>query len=79
MTEHNKNETQKLDDGARWVIRQLLFDTEQRNVEIELYDAEPNGYVVYYHLISGNDAVVKEYAQKLGIQIQANRLEVQHG
>jgi hypothetical protein len=79
MGEHNLNESSKLSDGAKWVIRQLLLELESRNTEIELYDVEVGGYVVFYQLVSGDDSVVEEYAQKLSIQKSGNRLEVQHG
>lgn len=79
MTELNQKETAKLVDGAKWVIRQLLLEVETRNTNIELYDAEQNGYMIFYRLISGEEAIVKEFAQKLNIQKQGNRLEVQHG
>ena len=79
MTEHNRNESKKLARGAKWVIRQLLLELESRQTEIELYDAEEYGYVVYYQLISGSEALVAEFAEKLGIIKTANRLEVQHG
>ena len=79
MTEHNRKETAKLARGAKWVIRQLLLEVETRNTQIEFYDAEPGGYVIFYNLLSGDDAVVTEFADKLNIQKQDNRLEVQHG
>lgn len=78
MTEHNRKETAKLARGAKWVIRQLLVEVETRDTEIELYDAAPDGYVIFYRLISGDDAIVSEFAGKLNIQKQGNRLEVQH-
>ena len=78
MTEHNRNETAKLARGAKWVIRQLLLEVETRDTEIELYDATPDGYVIFYRLISGEEAIVSEFAGKLNIQKQGNRLEVQH-
>ncbi|MFH1943932.1 MAG: hypothetical protein ABIL68_17655 [bacterium] len=79
MEEHNQNESSKLSDGAKWVIRQLLLEVECRNTRIDLYDAEEGGYVVFYRLVSGDDSVVEEYARKLSIQKSGNRLEVQHG
>jgi len=79
MTEHNQKETAKLASGAKWVIRQLLLEVETRDTEIELYDAVPGGYVIFYKILSGDDAVVSEFADKLNIQKQDNRLEVQHG
>jgi hypothetical protein len=78
MTEHNRKETAKLTSGAKWVIRQLLLEVETRDTEVELYDAVPGGYVIFYKLLSGEDAVVSEYANKLNIQKQGNRLEVRH-
>lgn len=78
MTEHNKKETAKLARGAKWVIRQLLLEIETRDTEIELYDAAPKGYVIFYRLRSGEDAVVTEFAAKLNIQKQGHRLEVGH-
>lgn len=78
MNEHNRIESGKLDDGAKWVIRQLLLEVESRNTEIELYDAELEGYVIFYRLLSGGEAVVEEFAQKLSIKKDGNRLEVQH-
>jgi len=79
MTEHNREETAKLAQGAKWVIRQLLLEVESRQTEIELFDAEPNGYVISYRLVSGQESVVEEFAQKLGIKKTGNRLEVKHG
>ncbi len=79
MNEHNRNETAKLARGAKWVIRQLLLEVEARETEIELHDAVPNGYVVFYRLLSGEDEVVTEYARKLNILKQHDRLEVGHG
>ena len=79
MTDHNRNETGKLSRGAKWVIRQLLLEIENRQTEIELYDAEEDGFVVFYRLISGNEAVVEEFAQKLKIKKEDKRLEVRHG
>jgi hypothetical protein len=78
MTKHNRIESGKLADGAKWVIRQLLLEVESRNTEIELYDAEADGYVIFYRLISGSEAIVDEFAQKLSIKKNGNRLEVQH-
>jgi len=78
MTDHNRKETAKLARGAKYVIRQLLKDIETRDTEIELYDAVPKGYVIFYKLLSGEDAVVSEFAAKLNIQKQGNRLEVGH-
>jgi hypothetical protein len=79
MTEHNKIESGKLARGAKWVIRQLLFEIEARRTEIELHDAEEAGYVIYYKLISGDENIVEEYAQKLSIGKDNNRLEVNRG
>ena len=73
MTEHNRTETAKLASGAKWVIRQLLLEVETRDTEIE-----PGGYVVFYKLLSGEDAVVSEFANKLNVKKQGNRLEVRH-
>lgn len=78
-TEQNLQESGKLAQGAKWVIRQLLLELENRRTPIELYDAEPNGHVIYYRLISGQEAVVADFAQRLSIQKTGNRLEVQHG
>ena len=78
MNEHNRTETAKLASGAKWVIRQLLLEVETRDTEIELYDAVPGGYVVFYKLLSGEDAVVSEFANKLNVKKQGNRLEVRH-
>ena len=78
MTEHNQKETAKLASGAKWVIRQLLLEVEARDTEIELYDAVPGGYVVFYKLLSGKDAVVSEFANILNIKKQGHRLEVRH-
>ena len=79
MTKHNQKETAKLARGAKWVIRQLLLEIETRDTEIELYDAVPKGYVIFYRLLSGEEAVVTEFASKLNIEKQGNRLEVGHG
>ena len=79
MSEHNRQESAKLADGAKWVIRQLLLEVESRGTEIELFNAAPGGYVVFYRLLSGNEALVAEFADKLGIQKNGDRLEVQHG
>ena len=79
MNEHNKNETAKLKRGAKWVIRQLLLEIEERQTQIEFYDAEEKGYVIYYRLISGDEALVEEYARKLSIKKDGNRLEVNKG
>ncbi|MFQ5823581.1 MAG: hypothetical protein ACE5JB_05955 [bacterium] len=79
MTEHNRNESAKLSDGAKWVIRQLLLEVESRNTKIELYDAQQDGFVIFYRLISGDDTIVEEFAKKLSIKKTGNRLEVQHG
>ena len=78
MTEHNRTESAKLKSGAKWVIRQLILEVESRNTEIELIDAEPEGHVIFYRLLSGEEAIVEEFAQKLSIGKQDNRLEVQH-
>lgn len=78
MTEHNKTETARLARGAKWVIRQLLLELETRDTEIELYDAVPKGYVIFYRLLAGQEAVVTEFANKLNIKKQGNRLEVAH-
>lgn len=79
MTEHNREETAKLAQGAKWVVRQLLLEVESRQVEIELFDAELNGYGISYHLVTGQESVVEEFAQKLGIKKIGQRLEVKHG
>jgi len=79
MTEHNQNETAKLADGAKWVIRQLLLEIESRSTEIELYDAEEGGHIIFYRLISGDYGTVAEFAKKLSIKKDDKRLEVQHG
>jgi hypothetical protein len=79
MSEHNRQETAKLADGAKWVIRQLLLEVETRGTEIELFNAAAGGYVIFYRLVSGSEAVVAEFAQRLGIQKSGDRLEVQHG
>jgi hypothetical protein len=79
MSEHNRNETAKLARGAKWVIRQLLLEVETRQTEIELFDAVQDGHAISYRLLSGNEAVVDEFAQKLGILKNGNRLEVKHG
>jgi hypothetical protein len=79
MTEHNREESAKLAQGAKWVIRQLLLEVESRQTEIELFNAEPNGYVIFYRLLSGQEAVVEEFAQKLGVKKNGDRLEVKHG
>lgn len=79
MSEHNRAETAKLARGAKWVIRQLLLEVETRQTEIELFDAVPEGFAISYRLLSGEEAVVEEFAQKLGILKNGNRLEVKHG
>lgn len=79
MTEHNREETAKLARGAKWVIRQLLLEVETRQTEIELFNAVPEGFAISYRLLSGEEAVVEEFAQKLGILKNGNRLEVKHG
>lgn len=79
MTENNKNETGKLARGAKWVIRQLLLELETRNTEVELFDAEKDGYVIFYRMITGKEDLVDEFAGKLSIGKKNNRLEVQHG
>jgi hypothetical protein len=79
MSDHNRDETAKLAQGAKWVIRQLLLEVESRQTEIELFDAAANGYVIFYRLLSGQESVVDEFAQKLGIKKTGNRLEVKHG
>ncbi|MGH7491300.1 MAG: hypothetical protein ACREOO_02770 [bacterium] len=79
MSEHNRQETAKLADGAKWVIRQLLLEVESRGTEIELFNAAPRGYVVFYRLLTGSEGLVAEFAEKLGIQKNGDRLEVQHG
>ena len=79
MSGHNHNESAKLADGAKWVIRQLLLEVESRSTAIELYDADIGGFVIFYRLVKGDDSVVEEYARKLSIQKEGNRLEVQHG
>lgn len=78
MNNHDNKEWTKLNDEAKWIIRQLLFELESRHVNIELYDAEKNGYVVYYRLLSGQDQLVVEFAEKLSIIKQGDRLEVKH-
>ncbi len=78
MNNHDNKEWAKLNDGAKWIIRQLLFELESRNVNIELYDAEDNGFVIYYRLFAGEDDPVVEFAEKLSIIKQGNRLEVKH-
>ncbi len=79
MTEHNREETAKLARGAKWVIRQLILEVESRQTEIELFDAQADGFAVSYRLLAGDETVVAEFAQKLGIQKTGNRLEVKHG
>lgn len=79
MSEHNRKESGKLARGAKWVIRQLLLEVESRQTEIELHDAEPGGYVVFYRLLRGEEATVQEFARKLGILKNGNRLEVRRG
>ena len=79
MNEHNRNQSNKLVRSAKWVIRQLLLEIESRQTEIELYDPEEDGYVVFYRLISGDEATVVEFAEKLNIQKDGNRLEVNRG
>lgn len=79
MSEHNRTETAKLARGAKWVIRQLLLEVETRQTEIELFDAVPEGFAISYRLLAGDEAVVEEFAQKLGILKNGNRLEVKHG
>jgi hypothetical protein len=79
MTDHNREETAKLAQGAKWVIRQLLLEVESRQTEIELFDAVQDGFVIFYRLLSGQESVVEEFAQKLGIKKDGNRLEVKHG
>lgn len=79
MTEHNREETAKLARGAKWVIRQLILEVESRQTEIELFDAHAEGFAVSYRLLAGEEAVVAEFAQKLGIAKTGNRLEVKHG
>ncbi len=78
MSEHNRKESAKLARPAKWVIRQLLSEIESRGTEIELYDAVEGGYAVYYRLLSGDESVVTEFAGKLNIRQQENRLEVPH-
>lgn len=79
MTDHNREETAKLAQGAKWVIRQLLLEVESRQTEIELFDAVQDGFVIFYRLLSGQESVVEEFAQKLGIKKDGKRLEVKHG
>jgi hypothetical protein len=79
MNEHNRQESGKLERAAKWVIRQLLLEVESRGTEIELYDAQEGGYIVFYRLISGSDATVEEYAGKLSINKNGQQLEVQNG
>ncbi len=78
MTEHNRAVSAQLASGAKWVIRQLLLEVETRGTDIELFDPKTAGYVVFYRLLSGQEVVVEEFAQKLSIGKQGNRLEVQH-
>jgi hypothetical protein len=75
MNMPNKEWT-KLNDEAKWIIRQLVFEVESRKVNIELFDPVENGYAISYYLLSGRDDVVAEYAEKLSIVKQGNRLEV---
>jgi len=79
MNQLNRDESAKLNNGAKWVIRQLLLEIESRGVKVELYDAAPDGFIIYYRLISGDDSLVNEFAGKLSIRKEGNRLEVQHG
>ena len=79
MSEHNRQESAKLADGAKWVIRHLLLEVESRGTEIELFNAAPGGFFVFYRLLAGKEALVVEFADKLGIQKNGDRLEVQHG
>lgn len=79
MSEHNRNETAKLARGAKWVVRQLVLEVQTRGTEIELFDAVPEGFAISYRLLSGEEAVVDEFAQKLDILKDGNRLEVKHG
>jgi len=79
MNSHNQIESAKLADGAKWVIRQLLLEIESRDTDIELYDAEQDGHIIHYRLISGDDGTVAEFAKKLSIKKDDNMLEVQHG
>lgn len=72
----NNKEWSKLNEAAKWIIRQLLFEVESRKVNIEFHDPVVNGYVIYYDLLFGQDDVVAEFAQKLSINKQGNRLEV---
>jgi hypothetical protein len=78
MNNQYNAEWQKLHDEAKWIIRQLVFELESRNVCIELYDAEPDGFVIYFRLVSGQEEKIAEYAEKLSILKQGQRLEVQH-
>lgn len=79
MTDHNRSESGKLARGAKWVIRQLLLELENRQTEIRLFDAVANGHAISYELVSGDEALVVEFAEKLGIRKNGNRLEVRHG
>jgi hypothetical protein len=76
MNNQHNAEWQKLHDEAKWIIRQLVFELESRNVCIELYDAESGGFVIYFRLVSGQEDKVAEYAEKLSINKQGHRLEV---
>lgn len=78
MTEHNREQSAQLAQGAKWVIRQLLLEVESRGTEIELFDPEAGQYVIFYRLLAGQEATVEEFAQKLSIDKQGQRLEVQH-
>jgi hypothetical protein len=51
---------------------------ESRKVYIELYDAEDNGFKVYYKLVYGAESTVSEFAEKLAIIKMDNKLEVKH-
>ena len=79
MNEHNRRETGKLCRGAKWVIRQLLFEVETRQTNIDCYDAQEGGSVIFWRLVSGDEAVVEEFAQKLNIKKEGSRLEVHDG
>lgn len=78
----NVEEINKMYVAAGSMIKQLIMELSRggRNTYISLYNAAPNGHIVYYNFIQGDQTLVSRVGTALGLkQVTNNMLEVYGG
>ncbi len=81
LFEDNMKEINKMDIAAGSMVKGLIMELQRgnRKTYIRLRDAVPNGHVVYYDLVQGDNNLVFRIARALGFKtVTDDKLEVHH-